>query len=142
MTLKMKANIKKQWLAALRSGNYQQTASMLHRAGFDGGPDGFCCLGVLCDMARRDGVVEPEQMENEGGERYYKYDGGTAYLPGVVIDWAGLQWDDERGQYDPAQFEAAGRYMPSGECTLAMRNDRGETFEEIADIIEKYVVGV
>lgn len=36
--------IKKQWVEALRSGKYSQTSGRLRRQ------DGFCCLGVLCDL--------------------------------------------------------------------------------------------
>lgn len=33
------------WIKALRSGNYQQGESALHLKG-----DGYCCLGVACDL--------------------------------------------------------------------------------------------
>lgn len=43
----MKAVWKKRWLKALRSGEYEQGAQYLKT------PDGaFCCLGVLCDLAK------------------------------------------------------------------------------------------
>ena len=41
----MKPAIKKLWLDALRSGEYEQCKGKLH----DG--EGFCCLGVLYDVA-------------------------------------------------------------------------------------------
>ena len=34
----------KKWVAALRSGEYKQTGNVLRNL------DGFCCLGVLCDI--------------------------------------------------------------------------------------------
>ncbi len=45
----MNANIKKIWLKALRSGEYEQTTTRLCRPRSDG--VGFCCLGVLCDLS-------------------------------------------------------------------------------------------
>lgn len=40
----MKAETKAEWVAALRSGNYQQGQGRL-RSG-----DQYCCLGVFCDL--------------------------------------------------------------------------------------------
>jgi hypothetical protein len=143
MTLKMNADIKEQWLAALRSGEYEQGTGMLHRVGQDGAPDRFCCLGVLSHLAHKAGIIDKRMMTDEKGDTYYSYGSDAAYMPQQVCDWAGVEWDDERAEmYDVTQYEAAGRYMPAGECTLAKANDRGEAFEEIADTIEKFVVGV
>ena len=41
----MNKAMKKRWVAALRSGDYQQTQNRLHA--LDGS---MCCLGVLCDI--------------------------------------------------------------------------------------------
>ena len=41
----MDAEIKAKWVAALRSGEYQQGQGMLRLDGE------FCCLGVLCDVS-------------------------------------------------------------------------------------------
>jgi hypothetical protein len=40
----MKQDIKNKWLVALRSGDYKQTKERLRD------DDGYCCLGVLCDI--------------------------------------------------------------------------------------------
>lgn len=40
----MDAQIKQKWVEALRSGEYEQTQKTLKYR------DGFCCLGVLCDL--------------------------------------------------------------------------------------------
>jgi hypothetical protein len=141
MTLQMKAGIKDRWLEALRSGGYRQGQSSLHLTP-DDGEDMFCCLGVLCDIAFTDDVIGRERMDSDLGSDCYMYGSASAYLPTAVINWAGIYWDDERGGLDSSQYEAAGRYMPSSEATLAKANDRGDSFEEIADIIEKYVEAV
>ena len=48
----MNPEVKKRWLAALRSGEYAQTTGKLHRLDPDvfepnDIPAGYCCLGVL-----------------------------------------------------------------------------------------------
>ena len=48
----MDAKIKKQWLKALRSGEYKKGINQLQWD--DGsGNQTFCCLGVLCDIQGR-----------------------------------------------------------------------------------------
>jgi hypothetical protein len=42
----MRAELKKQWCQALRSGDYTQAKSTL----YDAKEDGYCCLGVLCHL--------------------------------------------------------------------------------------------
>ena len=59
----MERKIKKLWLDALRSGEYEQCKSKLH----DG--EGFCCLGVLYDVAvdgwwTKDGEWATDDGEN------------------------------------------------------------------------------
>lgn len=56
----------RQWVRALRSEVYKQTASMLHSA--DGG---FCCLGVYCEAVNRiplialNGQSYPSSLQDE-----------------------------------------------------------------------------
>ncbi len=50
----MHAAPKAKILAALRSGEYEQTRGAL--AIVDGPNAGFCCLGVMCEEAIKDGV--------------------------------------------------------------------------------------
>lgn len=111
--------LKASWLAALRSGAYQQTSGRLHRLrptprGLGGQiyPAGFCCMGVLCD------VIDPTQwhhgqMEDAGGS--------AAWGPELAVNYppSGL------GLSDAAQ------------TTLGEMNDEQKlTFEQIADWIE------
>jgi len=46
------------WIDALESGKYRQTQGQLRDSHYDRGGHvrhSFCCLGVLCDLARKDG---------------------------------------------------------------------------------------
>lgn len=42
----MKKEFKAKWIAALRSGEYKQTKGHLHDE------NGYCCLGVLCEVTQ------------------------------------------------------------------------------------------
>jgi hypothetical protein len=121
----MDAAIKERWLAALRSGEYEQGRGMLE---FNGK---FCCLGVLCSLAVKDGITERTVLENVDGPTgvalYGTRDGvgGTRhYLPGKVIEWAGLPPNEPTVS------------VPELGGSLASLNDSGTTFAEIANIIE------
>lgn len=58
----MKADLKKKWIRALRSGKYTQGYGRLENNGV------FCCLGVLCKVA---------------GVKYYGHD---AVAPSKLLD--------------------------------------------------------
>lgn len=117
----MNPEIKAQWVAALRSGDYLQgVGSLRYEGGFDGSMR-YCCLGVLCDLAVKAGVGAWIGGYDEwvGGGVEYGHDGYVS-LPGSrVTDWAGLAL--------PAASE------------LANINDvERQGFEYIASYIEKY----
>lgn len=46
MKIIMNQDIKSKWVAALRSGEYEQDTKVMHRGG-----KCFCALGVLCDVS-------------------------------------------------------------------------------------------
>lgn len=74
MTL-MNPEVKASWIAALRSGEYQQGKGHLR----DG--SAFCCLGVLCDPAAKAGV---------GNWYGNTFDNCQKVLPENVMKWSGL----------------------------------------------------
>lgn len=118
----MNPEIKAQWISALRGGEYEQAQGMLH----DPVNNEFCCLGVLCDLAVKAGV--PVEVTDAAGEKT-AYDDNEDTLPESVRLWAGLGSDNPR----VVRFEGG---EDEYEDTLAEINDRGTTFEEIADLIE------
>lgn len=127
----MNADVKAQWVAALRSGDYQQTQGKLGRVeAVDDGevsfPVGFCCLGVLCDLAVKEGVISgPTELEG-----VLRYPDGvwseSSILPADVMRWAGL--DGRNPDVRTAE---------DGELGLASVNDAGSTFDQIAALIEE-----
>lgn len=116
--MSMKPEVKEKWVAALRGGEYEQGDSQLRSA-----DNRFCCLGVLCDLAEKAGVVEAVSLHDDDG---YYYAGASAYLPRRVQDWAGLEQEDPEVQYEDEDDHRS----------LSALNDEGETFSEIADLIE------
>ena len=105
--------VAKKWVAALRSGKIQQTRKQLGNKN-----GGRCCLGVLCDLAVEDGVIQD----------YYKYSGS---LPRKVMRWAGLS--DDMGEYK----------SKTSRRSLAGDNDTyNRSFAQIADIIESQPEGL
>ena len=121
----MNERIKKIWIDALESGDYAQAEGTLRR------DDTFCCLGVLCDLFSKE-QDEPWVVENDSENHEERYDGYDApywsyyqqsdVLPTEVRDWAGL------ANSNPICLD---------NDNLADLNDRGTSFEEIADVIRE-----
>lgn len=123
----------KKWVAALRSGEYKQTKEYLHD------PNGYCCLGVACDVASKSGlnleVILTNEVREEGGipteVQVTSYDGNTQMLPYAVMNWLGLR-------------ESVGGYRVEGHtnCLTRLNDQEGYTFEEIAKIVESEPEGL
>ena len=107
----MDKSIKEDWLEALRSGEHVQGRKYLERR--DGSQ---CCLGVLCDIMDLD--FEVIKTRNSYLHRVYCYNGAKsgAFPPEEFLDEVGI-----------SQAQAEG---------IALLNDNGNSFEEIADWIE------
>jgi hypothetical protein len=120
--LEMDPEIRARWTAALRSGDYEQGYGVL-RSG-----EKYCCLGVLCDLAARDGAVEA--AEDEDGT--WKYGNERKLLPEAVLTWAGL--DDSSPEVRVADWRRPHSPAPAALTTL---NDNEESpFAAIADAID------
>jgi hypothetical protein len=76
--LEMNPEIRARWVAALRSGEYRQGDGHLRMG------DRLCCLGVLCELAVEDGVVNGVQLS----DGLWEYNGSAGWLPPAVVDWA------------------------------------------------------
>lgn len=131
----MNEQIKADWIAALRSGEYKQTTGSLRRLTPRpdiNAPSGMCCLGVLCDLARKAGLGDWTSHIDDGyfglpsAEDY----GSNVVLPEVVRAWAGLDENDpDVSWYDEDSAEEKTN-------TLASLNDAGLDFGQIAELIE------
>lgn len=130
MALDMNPEIRARWAAALRSGDYEQGHEALRQISPDGGPDKWCCLGVLCDLAERGGTGTVTRLSPGDGADMglWYYDGRADYLPEAVREWAGLA---ESNPYVPDPV------LDRNDAPLAVLNDeRKRTFAQIADAID------
>lgn len=118
--------VKAKWIAALRSGDYKQSRGQLRTTErSDGlGREGYCCLGVLCDVYRK----EHGGRFTDNGVHFEALNdtrvGGDYISSASVVAWAGLP------------VEPDGRVH--GFSDLVLRNDAWrQTFSQIADYIEE-----
>ncbi len=103
----------KKWLKALRTTEREQAEGSLAVN------DARCCLGILCDVAVKEGVIKKVQE-------------GQCYLPIKVQEWVGLS--TEAGDYEHKTY---------ANWALWKDNDRGKlTFKQIAKIIAKQPKGL
>jgi hypothetical protein len=121
----MNPAIKKQWVEALRSGEYKQGREYLRQG------DKFCCLGVLCDLyGKQHGVGWHGKTIN------YMLD-ETSSLPESVEKWAGVAgYSPEVVMNDKTVALATLNDGDAGFCHLEIEAIKPHTFLEIADIIE------
>lgn len=115
MNDKMNAEIKQLWIAALRSGEYEQGQYQLRYE------DSYCCLGVLCELGVKAGVIQPAERVGEGD---YEYAQHTSFLPSDVYDWSELVDVRVKG------------ILATNRLT-SMNDSQKLSFIEIADFIEE-----
>jgi hypothetical protein len=128
----MNTEIKKWLVDALESGEYNQGTTGLRNM-----KNGFCCLGVLCDLHLKttDSGAWGINPLNDNWYRYYSdkadqknmndsSDQSTVVLPEAVRKWAGLASNDPEVVFE------------GNETSLSRLNDNGSSFQEIANIIK------
>lgn len=124
----MKEDIKNRWIAALESGKYLQGKDWLKYEDTNANKQFHCCLGVLCELAIEDNVLEASKLaqgESKYSLKIHSIDDSTKTLPIKVRDWAEMQSID-------------GGYIHFKRQTLAALNDSGKTFKEIAETIKAF----
>ena len=153
----MKREIAEKWTAALRSGEYEQGQGQLHKRNIEF-PDCFCCLGVLCELAVEEGVIQKAILVDNEDYAYGFDEGETleqycealglqgpygdtfqptlrvqrSYLPEAVRLWAGMQENN-------GKFPGCVTDEDTGSDGLAEMNDCGMSFEYIAEAIEEHM---
>ena len=130
----MDAKVKADWVEALRSGVYEQGRDLLHSEDAHG-DHRYCCLGVLCELARKEIMVHVQMERDSEGITAYSYDGRDSMLPESVLLWAGLD-RDEPSPYVRSDYKPEFVDTDSGTVRLEYLNDGGKSFDEIAALIE------
>ena len=108
----MKTVKKAEWVAALRSGKYEQGRNYLKTR-----DNKFCCLGVLSELYETPSELGSHAYTYKFDELDPSFSNYTGGVPPELMDMAGV--DSNYGS------------------KLARMNDKGDSFNEIADFIEK-----
>ena len=106
----MKQDKAEMWVEALRSGKYKKTYGRLKDN------NGYCCLGVLCDISK------VSKWEQDEPYNRFTYLNNTWDTPDVVMEWSGMENTDDDDRMS--------------EEDLMGLNDKGFSFDEIADVIQ------
>lgn len=106
---------RKKWVAALRSGEFDQAIGKLESE------DGrFCCLGVACRLANLPREIHASYViYGDPGDHEHNY------LPTGGAEWLGLETSNPSVLIKELNWQY-----------LANLNDEGYSFAEIADLIE------
>ena len=108
----MKKDIREKWVAALRSGKYEQGQNNLRSV-----DNKFCCLGVLCDIIDNT-KWETFEKANSAKKTYpFTYEGFSGTITNDLKKIAGLP-NDKIGPL------------------MNMNDEENKSFAEIADWIE------
>lgn len=116
----------KDLIAALRSGDYKQIRKRLHD-----GEDGYCCLGVACDVSGL-GEWNGRNM-TEGGLYTCFYLGEEEKLPKDVMNY--YNFHDSCGEIKRGKPNHS---WMNDHHHLIEANDSGVTFYQIAVAMEQY----
>ena len=120
---------KQQWIDALRSGEYDQCTGALAKPDPDTGGMSYCCLGVLATIAG----VGHQMHDNLPSITVFDFDDEVS-VSGIIPEAfrSTIVSDLDLAQLDrDAQF-------PQDDLmrVLSSKNDRGASFDEIADYLE------
>lgn len=129
----MNTEVKQKWIDALRSGKYDQGSEKLRSV------QGYCCLGVLCDLYSQEQDSEWEfrgiAETNLQPQDYWYFDGESEFLPESVKEWAGLPAKNPSVRVDVTDDEDDDDWFYNED--IADLNDSGYTFNELSKLIEQ-----
>lgn len=136
----MNGDIADRWADALESGAYAQTsAQLVHDT-----PEGtsYCCLGVLCELAAKEGIVVriyPRISVQVPGyvstkiRPDYGY-ASTSDLPDAVVKWAGMSTSTGYVDDDPLVQEPG---FSVARSLIDLNDDLKYDFNRIAAVIRQ-----
>jgi hypothetical protein len=127
---KMDPTVKLRWVRALRSGEYRQGSESFLRVVGKNGDRSYCCFGVLCELYLREYPnyfwESPDYSKGEIADTLF---GIPNVLPVPVFKWARLG----------TSIGPVLGYDKEDIITLAVLNDKGYSFQSLADIIEEHL---
>lgn len=119
----MDPDLKRRWVEALRSGEYEQTTAALVRLPLEGAnshpeKDSFCCLGVLCEVA---GLERSDSGRSFRLPEEARMGGMSELIDSTLGAWRQIVGIDETHQNDLMELNDVGR----------------RSFAQIADYVER-----
>lgn len=119
----MNKEIKALWIEALESGQYQQGRGMLRNEKGE-----YCCLGVLCELAVQEGVIDTSrEYASQNGNSYTEYDGSWHTISDKVREWSGFGWNAEGGYAIPGDVNHV----------ISMNDEEDASFDDIAEWLRR-----
>jgi hypothetical protein len=126
---KLKPDIKRRWRAKLESGEYPQSSGRLKSL------KGFCCLGVLEDLAVEDGVASWDNNDSVVVKSTGLMQRNA--FPKELLPWA-FEGVSMAGIPDQVNFVYFTNEDFSETSCLTVENDLGLSFPEISKLIEQH----
>jgi len=124
----MDQDVKREWIEALRSGEYEQATGTLRKRASDGVK--HCCLGVLCDLVKDRVGGQWHDVDFEMVDFRFDVEGRESHieiLPETIVTTFDL----------PSQ-----EVEIDGTCLTTLNDGVGcdqHSFHEIADLIERHL---
>lgn len=126
----MKKEIADKWIVALNSNEFNQHRGALHNPS----NNGYCCLGVLCEIYRKEtgkGRWEYDGfMSNPDEKEARLMDWSCQHLPYAVQEWSGMK--SPLGQYDEKDNS-----IETNKNLVYLNDMAGFKFSGIASFIER-----
>lgn len=120
------------WIKALESGKYKQAEGTLRETKRTGSDQrlshSFCCIGVACDLARKDGGPT------------WKDDNGNGIRKGNVHDLEYNYFMDHCGDFPPAMRKFLGITKEEQTKLIDMNDEQKKSFKEIAKYIRTEIL--
>lgn len=123
---------------ALRSGEFYQGHNKLKQIS-PSGAERYCCLGVACVVAMRNGLEINETSENDdlGGQFFYfgtQEDTSALFTPVAVMEWYGFTGDNS------VELEVP-EFVTNKITAVDLNDTHGYSFAKIADAFERTYLG-
>lgn len=137
MSIKLKPEVKKQFISALTSGDYTQGSGTLRIVNEKG--EHHCCLGVLTDLAVKAGVCEWSPRANAHYTQYGIFKDGVfeaSVLPFDVAKWAFEDLDEAAYEENEGDVIYGQGWR---ESLIALNDAQQKNFIFIAEIIKEHL---
>lgn len=132
----------RKFVEALRSGKYRQGQKRLEKS--SNGKTYNCCLGVACRVAMADGLNLTTNVGTSAmtDDTMTSFNLDTAFMPGAVADWLGLDCQAESDDLSDGCVNNPGILVNYGDepkliAATTLNDTHNSSFSVIADAFER-----